>query len=389
MKSRKVVSSVIAAVAILGLAAVCPAAETVKIGIVSELSGPGATSGIRWQRGVIMAMEDINAAGGMLGRQIQQFSIDTKGEPAVSVAAMMKAVEEKPFVVLGTVYSGSTIVNMQVLQKAGIPQITGSSAPGITAQNNPNIFRTELNSALETKKTAKWLADVLKTKKLAMIYTSDAMGKGLRDALVELLKPEGVQFVADVVSEVGQADFTGELARIKQSGADTFFIYLHEEECGRILRQAREMGLDKTMRFVGSSTLLTQDSIRLAKDAATGALAHVGLTSAAPALMPLAAKYEKKYQEVVDHNFMKGYIALQVVNAVVDETKSFDQQKFRDYLHNRTLCVKNHPGMLQDFHYDGNGDFDKETFIITAKNETQVIQGTLPPLDPGVFAQCK
>ncbi len=389
MTRRIVGVGIVAALISLALASVSSAAEPVKIGIVSELTGSGATAGIRFQRGVLMAMDDINAKGGMLGRQVEQFSLDTRTEPAVSVAAMMKAVEQKPFVVMGTVYSGSTIVNMKVLERAGIPQITASGAPEITEQGNLNIFRMELNSALEMKETAKWLTDVLKTKKLAILYSSDAMGKGLRDALVELLKPQGVQIVADVTSEVGQSDFTGELARIKASGADTFFLYVHEEETGRVFRQAREIGLNKMMRFVGSSTLLTANVLRLAGDAADGALAHVGLTNTSPAIMPVAARYEKKYQEQPDHNFMKGYIGLQIANAVVEETKSFDQQKFRDFLHNRTLCVKKHPGILLDVHYDGKGDFDRDTFIITTKNGKQVLQGTLPALEPALLAECK
>ena len=388
MRLWTVVGSVCAMV-LLGFSPVGIAAEPVKIGIVSELSGTGATAGIRWQRGVLMAIDDINAKGGMLGRPIEQFSLDTKTEPPVSVAAMMKAVEQKPFLVMGTVYSGSTIVNMKVLQQAGIPQITASAAPGITEQGNLNIFRVELNSALEMKKTAKWLTEGLKTKKLAIIYTSDAMGKGLRDALAEILKPQGVQMVAEIVSEIGQSDFTGELARVKQSGADTFFVYVHEEETGRLFRQAREMGLNKMMRFVGSSTLLTTDVLRLAGDAADGALAHVGLTNTSPAIMPIAVAYEKKYQEEPDHNFMKGYVGFQIANAVVAETKSFDQQKFRDYLHDRTLCVKSHPGILLDVYYDAMGNFDRDTFIITAKNGKQVLQGTFPALDPGKLARCK
>jgi len=106
-------------------------AETVKIGIVCELSGSGAPAGMRWQRGILMAVDEINAADGILGRQIETFSLDSKTEPPVSVAAMKKAIEKEPYVVMGTVYSSSTVVNMSVLQKAGIPQFTGSTAPPI------------------------------------------------------------------------------------------------------------------------------------------------------------------------------------------------------------------------------------------------------------------
>jgi len=116
------------------------AAEPVTFGIVCEITGPAASSGGNWERGVLMAVEEINAAGGILGRKIEAFTLDTKSEAPVSVAAMKKAVERNPFVVMGTVWSGSTIVNMSVLQQAGIPQFTGSEAPAITQKGNPNIF---------------------------------------------------------------------------------------------------------------------------------------------------------------------------------------------------------------------------------------------------------
>jgi branched-chain amino acid transport system substrate-binding protein len=370
-------------------AGVTAAEDTVTIGIVCELSGSGAPAGMRWHRGVLMAMEEINEAGGLLGKKIAPFSLDTKTEPPVSVAAMKKAIERKPFVIMGTVYSSSTVVNMHVLQKAGIPQITGSGAPAVTQQGNPNIFRTEFNTALSMRKVAVWLTDVLKVEKLAIIYTSDAMGKGLRDALVKLVEPKGVEIVADMASEAGQVDFTGEFARVKSSGADTFFVYLHEEECGRLMSQAKDMGIDKITRIVGDGTLITEDAIRLAGDAANGVEAHVALSPVAEPLRPLAAKYLEKYGEVADHNFLKAYIGMQMVKAVVDEIGSFDQQKFRDFLHNRTLCVKEHPGILMDIHIDENGDVSKNSFIITVKDRKHVISSVLPPLNPAFFDKCK
>jgi len=113
-------------------------ADTVKIGIVAEMSGAGARVGARWERGILLAVEEINAAGGILGNKIETFTLDTKTEPPVSVAAMKKAIEKEPFVIMGTVYSSSTVVNMGILQKAGIPQIVGSEATGVTQKGNPN-----------------------------------------------------------------------------------------------------------------------------------------------------------------------------------------------------------------------------------------------------------
>ena len=116
----------------------------VTVPIVCELSGPGAPSGMRWERGVLMAAEDINASGGILGRKIETFSLDTKTEAPVSVAAMRKAIESKPFVVMGPVYSGSAIACMGVLRDAGVPQFVGSESPSITAARQPQYLPDQL-----------------------------------------------------------------------------------------------------------------------------------------------------------------------------------------------------------------------------------------------------
>ena len=364
-------------------------ADQITVPIVCELSGPGAPSGMRWERGVLMAVEDINASGGILKRKIETFSLDTKTEAPVSVAAMRKAIESKPFVVMGPVYSGSAIACMGVLRDAGVPQFVGSESPSITAQGNPNIFLTSYNAGLSMQKVIKFLTEALKVKKMAILYANTEMGKGGRDSLIKLLAPTEVKIVADIGTEMGQADFTGELARIKSSGADTLFIYHHEEESGRILIQENQMGIDKMMRIVGHVTLITENVLKLAGDASNGIMGQVEFSGSAAPLKSLTDKYLKKYGELPDHNFYKAYIGFQVVNAVVKETGGFDQQKFRDYLHKRTLCLKNHPGILMDVYYDEKGDVDRESFLVKVEKQKQVITGRLGPLNAERFGVCK
>jgi len=226
-------------------------------------------------------------------------------------------------------------------------------------------------------------------KNMAIVYANSEMGKGGRDALVKLLEPKGVKIVADLGTEMGQSDFTGELTRVKASGADALFIYHHEEESARILIQEHQLGIDKMMRIVGHVTLITENVLKLAKETANGVMGQVEFTGYAAPMRVLADKYFKKYGELPDHNFYKAYIGLQVINAGVKEVGNFDQQKLRDYLHNRTFCAKKHPGILMDVHYDGNGDLDRESFLVKVENQKHVITGTLGPLNPEWAGQCK
>lgn len=365
------------------------AADTVLVGVVLGLSGFNAPASLRVERGVLMAAEEINAAGGILGKKIETFTLDSKSDPPFSVSAMKKAVERNPFVIFGTNDSGSTIANMSVLQEAGIPQFSSSEAPAITQKGNLNIFRASLNTELNLQKLLKWITEVLKTQKMAIVYTNTEYGRGGRDAMVKLLTPKGVKIVADVVGDTGQTDFTGELVRVKSSGADTLYVILIEEEAGRILPQIREMGLDRSMKIIGAVSVLTETAIKLAKESANGLQGQMDFSPVAPPFKPTADKYQKIYQETPDHNFFKGYISFQIFNAAMKEIKVFDQQKLRDFLHNRTLCVKNHPGIRMDVHFDEKGDLDRESWLIKVENQKHVITGILDPLHPEWFGQCK
>lgn len=350
-------------------------ADTVKIGIVAEMSGAGARVGVRWERGILLAVEEINASGGLLGKKIETYTLDTKTEPPVSVAAMKKAIEQKPFVIMGTVYSSSTIVNMGILQQAGIPQIVGSEATGVTQKGNPNIFRTSYSTFLAMKKLARYILEGFNTQKLAVIYSNDTFGKSGRDAIAELTEGKA-QLVGDIATEVGQTDFTGEIARLQRSGADTLYFQVHEEEGARMMMQIKEAGLKINCATYGTDITHIAD---LAKSDADG-LVGIDLPAEALPIMPLNKKYEAKYGEEVDAEAVKGYVGTYVVKATVEKVGSFDQQKFRDTLHNSTIYAKDEPGVLMDISYDENGDIDRISFLVEIKNGKVTIKETLPPL---------
>ncbi len=365
------------------------ASAQVSIAVPIEQSGAGAVVGLRWIRGVEMAVADINKAGGILGKKVETFTLDTKTEPPVAVAAIRKAVEQKPFVIMGPIYSGSALACMGVSRDAGIPHFVGSESPNIGKQSNPYIFMTTNNSENATRMVVDWLTNVVKAKKMGIVYANNDFGKAGRDALMKLLQPRGVQFVADIAAEQGQTSFSGEISRIKTAAPDSLFVYLNEEESARALRQIKEAGLDKQMRLIGSTTLMNVDVIRLAKDAVNGVEGFIGETYAAPALKALNDRYVAQYKELPDHNFFKAYMGMMTVKAVADETKSFDQKKFSDKLHNSTLCVKEHPEILMDVHYLENGDLERPGFVVKVVEQQHTIVNTLTPLHPEWFAKCK
>jgi len=370
----------------LSLALVQPLlAQTQPIKIIGlvELSGTGATSGTNFNDGVKLAVKEINAAGGILGRKVEYTSSDTQSQPQVAKALAVKAVDEDAYVVMGPVFSGSIIVSMAETKRAGIPNFTGGEAAAITQQGNPYIFRTSFTQTTTMPKVARYLKDNLKAKTVAIIYTNNDFGKGGRDVFIKALDPQGIKVVADISTDPGQVDFSGAALKAKQANADALFVYTNEEEAARALRELRKQGYDKPI--IGETVLTSQKVIELAGDAANGAVAHVGLTADAPdpGIRAFAAKFQKEYNYKPDHNGLKGYTGMYIVKAVTEKVGKLDPKAFADAMHGIRLSAKEYPGVLMDVSFDKNGDLDRESFMTKVVNGKQEVIATLPPLSAG------
>lgn len=368
----------LAALVAAGLSATAAAAETIKLGNVAELSGSGATVGKAWTDAITMGVEEINAAGGVLGKQLELSSYDSQTDAQTSRALVQKAIDDGAFMILGTVYSGSTVVNMLVTQQQGIPQIAGSEAPAITQKGNPYIFRSSFGAHKSMPKIADYLKNGLGISKVAVSWVNNEFGKGGHDAFVKEVTDRGIEVVADVSSEVAQADFATDVAKLKSSGAEAIFVYLHEEESARILRELRKQGVD--VPIVGETTLLNQKVVELAGDAANGIMGHVGLTVDAPnpEIQAFGKRFSDKYGYKADHNAMKGYVAIYAAATAIDRAGELDRQKVTDTLHSMTVKVSEVPNILLDVSWDETGEVSRESFLVEIKDGKNVVKDVLP-----------
>src|SRR5512140_2044546 len=293
--------------------------QPVKISGLVELSGTGTTSGTNFNDGVKLAVKEINAAGGILGRRLEYTPMDTQSQPQVAKALAVKAIDDGAYVVMGPVFSGSIIVSMAETKRAEIPNFTGGEAANITQQGNPYVFRTSFTQSTAMPKLAKYIKDTVKAKSIAMIWVNNDFGKGGRDSMQKALDAVGVKVVADVPTDPGQVDFSGAVLKVKQSNADAVFVYTNEEESARALRELKKQGYDKPI--IGETTLTGQKVIELAGDAANGALAHVGLTADAPqpTIKAFDERFQKEYKYKTDHNGIKGYTAMYIVKAATEK----------------------------------------------------------------------
>jgi branched-chain amino acid transport system substrate-binding protein len=369
------------AVATLALFAAPTLAQApIKIVGLVELSGTGATSGTNFDNGVKLAVKEINAAGGILGRQVQYTSGDTQSNPGVAKALAQKAIDDSAYVVMGPVFSGSILVSMEETRRAEVPNFTGGEASAITQKGNPFIFRTSFTQASAMPKVARYIKNGIKAKTVDVMWVNNDFGKGGRDMIVKALEAEGVKVGADISTDPGQVDFSSAVLKAKQSNGDALFVYTNEEESARALRELRKQGYAKPV--VGETTLTSQKVIELAGEAANGAVAHVGLSADAPlpTIKAFDAAFQREYKAKSDHNGLKGYSGMYFVKVITERIGKVDGKAFAAAMKGAKISVKDNPGVLMDVTFDQNGDLDRESFLSKVVNGKQVIVETLPPL---------
>lgn len=357
------------------------AQDNVKIVGVIELSGAGATAGTNYKNGAQMAVDEINAKGGILGKKIEFVVYDTQTNPGNTRAAVQRGVDEGAFAIFGPVFSGPISASMQIAQKAGVPQIVGGEAAGLTRQGVTTIFRTSLNQADAMPKLAEYFKNDIKAASVAIVWVNNDFGKGGRDAILPELQKRGIKVAADIATESAQADFAADAIKVKASNADAVFVYLNEEESARFLRAIKQQNFTKPI--VGETTLLGAKVIELAGEAAEGARGHVGLSVDAP--NPLFAEFGQKFQAKFnyksDHNGIKGYSGMYFLKHVAEKTGKLDKEAWLKAAHGAIIRTKDEPGILIDTKFDEKGDVDRESYLAEVKGGKQVITATLPPIN--------
>jgi branched-chain amino acid transport system substrate-binding protein len=364
----------------LGISQAALAQETVYMPAILELSGAGAVSGTNFRDGMILAVEEINAKGGILGKKIDMPLLDTQSEAGIARSQVQKVLDNKPYVILGPVFSGSVLTSMVLAQEAGIPQLVGGEAATITQRGNPYIFRTSFGQQFSMPKIANYVRDGVKAKTVALLWVNNDFGKGGRDNFTKEMNARNIKIVADISTESGQADFSADVVKLKAANPDAVFVYVNEEESARFLREAKKQGLK--MPLIGETTLLGQKVIDLAGDAANGVKGHVGLTVDAPipAVKDFAERFKKRFNYVCDHNGIKGYTGIYFIKTVTEKTGKFDSKAFADAAHGITVSPKDVPNILMEATWDKNGDIDRESFLGEVVDGKQKIVEVLPKL---------
>lgn len=361
-------------------AAAAHAAGPIRIASIQELSGTGATVGTNFKNGMDLAINEINASGGILGQKIEVTHSDTQSNPGVAKGLAQKAVDDDVFAVFGPGFSGSILVSMAETKRARIPNFTGGEAASVTMQNNPYIYRTSFGQQVSMPKAARYMVQNLKAKTVAVIFVNNDFGKGGRDMITKALEAQGAKVIADISTDPGKLDFSAPVLQAKQSNADAIFVYTNEEEAARCLKELRKQAVTKPI--FGETVLTGQKVIELAGDAANGAQAHIGLSVDAPvpAMRAFKARFEKAYRYIPDHNGIKGYTSVYVMKAAVEKAGKVDRDALAKAMQGLSVSVAKYPNVLMDVSYNDKGDLDRESFIVEVRNGKQEVKEIFPAL---------
>jgi len=302
-----------AAPAAPGAAADKPVAETKPIifGVVAPMTGDLGDFGTQVTRGIQMAMDEINAKGGINGRMLEYKACDDQCNPQMAAACAQKmSADPEVFAVIGHICSSTTLAGGPIYDAAGMTAMTvNSSNPKITEQGWKHVFRSTPTDAQQGGAMVAFAAKELGAKTIAMIYSNDDYGMGLADSAKIEMEKLGIQLVAEETFITGQdKDFSAQLTKIAQAKPDVLFDMGQYAEAGMVAKQRIAAGLGNVALVVPAAAQ-HQEFIDLGGEGAEGAFIAVfyNLTKDTPMNNELVKKTVDKYGEKPGEQVPWGY----------------------------------------------------------------------------------
>lgn len=309
-----------------------PEMLTVRIGSASPLTGPQAHIGIDIRNGVQLGIEDANAANIEIGGKKVKFEMvaeDDEANPTKATTVAQKLADAKVAAVIGHFNSGASIPASKIYSDAGIPQISPSSTnPKYTQQGFKTTFRVVAHDDQQGPTLARFAARTLQVKSVAVIDDSTAYGQGLADAFENTIKAMGVKIVAREHTTDKDTDFKAILTKIKGRTPDLIMFGGIDPQAGPMIKQMKELGIKA--KFIGGDGMQTPNFIKIAGDAATGAMASIpGLPKdQMPGGKTFLEKYKAKFKQEVELFAPMGYDAVFVFIEAMKRAGSVDPAKF-------------------------------------------------------------
>lgn len=246
-------------------------ADDINIAVAGPMTGQYASFGAQFKAGAEMAEEDINKAGGVLGKKLKITIEDDACDPKQAVAIANKIAGEGINFVAGHFCSGSSIPASKVYTEEGIIQISPASTnPKLTDEGGPNVYRVCGRDDQQGSVAGKYLATNFGDKNIAIIHDKTAYGKGLADETKKAMNAAGKKEKLYEAFSAGEKDYTALVSKLKQEAIDVLYLGGYHTEGGLIVRQMRDQGMKTTL--VGGDALVTQEFWSITGPAGEGTL---------------------------------------------------------------------------------------------------------------------
>jgi branched-chain amino acid transport system substrate-binding protein len=344
-------------------------ANEIRIGHYASMNGDTATFGQSADKGIRLAMEEINSAGGVLGKQINVITEDDRSVTSEARTTAQKLITRDQVVaLLGEVSSSRSIAAAPVAQQAKIPMLSpGSTNPKVTEVGD-FIFRNCFIDPFQGEAMARFAMETLGKKRFAILYANNSdYSVGLRDYITQAVQAGGGQVVAqESYAEKQDKDFTGLLTKIKAANPEAIFVPGYYTEAGLIADQARKLGLN--VPLIGGDGWDSDVLVKAGGDAIEGNYFtnHYSPDEQRPEVQAFVQAYKKKYNgEVPDAMAVLGYDAMKMMADAIKRAGGTDGQKIRDAL----AATKDFPGAGGKITINEKRNADKPIVVVQVKDK--------------------
>jgi branched-chain amino acid transport system substrate-binding protein len=373
----KLASRLLLTLVVLALA--LRAQDTIKIGEYASLTGKEASFGQQSHKGLTLAIEELNAAGGVLGKKLELITEDNQTKPGESATAVKKLISrDKVVALIGEVASGRSLEAAPIAQAAKIPMIAPAATNPKVTQTGNYIFRVCFIDPFQGTVMAKFAQTDLKAKKVAVLSSvSNAYSVGLAKFFKETFTANGGIIVSEKNFSEGDKDFRAQLTAVKAAGADAVFVPSYYTEAALIARQARDLGLN--VPFFGGDGWVADQLLEIGGEALNGCYysTHFSPENQDPVVQAFVKKFKARWgaNENPDAIAALGYDAAYVLVDAIKRAGSTEGPKLRNAL----AATKNFSGVTGVTNIDANRDASKPAAIIAIKNGKLEFLKTVAP----------
>ncbi len=351
--------------------------DEIVIGEYGSLTGTTATFGQSTDNGIQMAFDEINKAGGVLGKKVKIIVEDDQSKPEEAAIAVTKLINQNNVVaVLGEVSSSRSLAAAPICQSSKIPMISPSSTNPRVTQTGDYIFRVCFIDPFQGAVMAKFAADTLKLKKVAILVdVRNDYSVGLQTFFRQHFKQVGGQVVAEQSYSEGDSDFRAQLTQIKATNPEAIYVPGYYTEVGTIARQARELGI--AVPLLGGDGWDSPKLWEIGGEALNGCYFsnHYSTNDPSPAVQKFVNDYQARYKQVPDAIAALAYDATRILADAMTRAGSTSGPKVRDAI----AATKDFAGVTGTITINAERNAVKPAVVLKVENGKYLLVETIKP----------